>query len=84
MQEFIIREYINQLTKEDIICLAKNNQISLDNKEVDIIYLYIKKHWQTFYNGNPQNHLKELKSKLRPTTYQKLEHLYCQLKNKIS
>lgn len=83
MNKYIIQKYINKLTKQDIINYSSNEKISLSQKEIDIIYEYIKTRYLDFLSGNQDIILKELKSKLNSKTYQKIEELYQQYKNKI-
>ena len=84
MNEFLIREYVARMTKEDVKGFAQNNGVTLNDSELDIIHTYLNKHWRTFYYGNPKEILEELKKKLSSETYSKLELLYIQLKNKLS
>lgn len=83
MNRFIIKKYINKLTKQDIINYTYKQNIELSTKEIDIIYYYIKNKYNEFLNGNEQNILKELKQKVSPKTYQILEEYYNTYKNKI-
>lgn len=84
MNDFLIKEYIERLNKEDIKTFATNNGITLNDEEVDVLYVYAKDHWRTFYYGNPKELLEKLKNKLSNETYTKLELLYQILKNKLS
>jgi hypothetical protein len=84
MYDFLIKEYISNMTKNDVVNFAKNQGITLTENETDIIYYYIKNHWKTLYYGNPDNILKDLKSKISGDTYNKFEKLYIEVKNKIS
>ncbi len=84
MYEILIANYIEKISKEDVINFAQKKGITLNNSETDIIYMYVKNHWRTFYNGNPNDILAELKNKLETNTYHKLESLYKEYKNKIN
>lgn len=83
MNIYLISEYVKRLTKEDIIKFSTSQGIILDNQELDTIYTYIKKHYKTFIYGNPRPILDELKTKVKPMTYNKIENLYGQFKDKI-
>lgn len=83
MNIYLISEYINRLKKEDINKFALKQGIILDDKELDIIYDYVKKDYKTFIYGNPRTVLDEVKEKVRPLTYNKIENLYQQFKDKI-
>lgn len=80
----LIKEYMDRMTKEDVTKFAKKNGITLDEQELDIVYKYSKEHWRTVYYGNPKPVLDELKGKLKADTYNEVEMLYSQLKNKLS
>ena len=83
MNYFILQKYIQKLKKQDLINYINKQNINLTNKELDIIYNYIKKRNKEFLNGNQEQILKELKQKITPTTYQTIEKLYTTYKNKI-
>jgi len=83
MNILLISEYVNRLKKDDITNFALRQGIVLENDEVDIIYDYIKRDYKTFIYGNPRPILDEIKTKVRPLTYNKIENLYQQFKNKL-
>ncbi len=84
MYEFLIKEYINKLTEDDIKKYAQNYQIDINDDEAKILYLYAKNYWKEFYNGEPNELLDELREKLRPETYEELYKLYQKAKSKIN
>ena len=49
MYEIIIRDYVNKLTEDDIIQYSKRKNISLNDDEVKVLYLYAKNYWREFY-----------------------------------
>jgi hypothetical protein len=83
MNDYLLQSYIERISKDDIYTFAQSKGITLENDEVDIISDYLKCHWRTFYYGNPRELLNELKSKLSPNTYYKIESLYIQAKEKL-
>lgn len=83
MNEFLIKQYINNLTYGDISSFASTQGITLTNEETEIIYDTIKNHWRTILYGNPRGILDDLKSKLEPHTYSKAEELYISFKEKF-
>lgn len=83
MNIYLINEYVKRLTKDDIVNFAKSQGIILEINEVNTIYEYIKKYYKTFIYGNPRPILDDLKQKVKPMTYQKIETLYTQFKDKI-
>lgn len=82
MYDFLINQYINRLTKDEIKCFAYKKGVELTEEETNTIYDYTKKHWRTFLHGNPRPILDELKSKVKPFTYNKMETLYIEAKDK--
>ena len=83
MNILIIEKYIKKLTKLDITNYATKQNIHLTESETNIIYNYIKTKYKDFLNGKEKEILIELKQKIKPTTYQKIEELYKQYQNKI-
>ena len=83
MNEFIIKKYINKLTKQDIKNYIEKENISLKESEIDTIYYYIKNKSNTFLKGHHKEILEELKHKVTKNTYQKILELYELYKNKI-
>lgn len=75
MIEKIIHSYINKLTKEDIKSFAEQNQVSLTEEEVNIIYEVIKNHWRELLY-NPQPIFDKLKNQVSSNTYQKIIYFY--------
>jgi hypothetical protein len=84
MNDYLLQIYIERLTKNDINDFAITQGISLNNEELDVIYDYLKKHWRTFYYGNPKSLLEELRNKLSEEAYCKIEALYMQTKDKLN
>ena len=83
MLDSMIEAAVIDLDHETIKNFALKEGITLKKDEIDIIYYYIKNHWKVFLNGNPDNYLNDLKEKLRPEVYMKLESLYLNAKKKI-
>lgn len=84
MIEKLIIQYIDRMTLMDIDDFAKKNGIVLTNDEIDLVYYHIKNNWRTIVYGNPKPILEDLKSKVDGLTYQKIENLYVEFKNKYS
>lgn len=83
MNIYLITEYVNRMTKEDINKFSIKQGIILDSDELDLIYTYIKSNYKTILYGNPKDILEEIKSKVKPLTYSKIENLYMKFKDKI-
>ncbi|MBE6149412.1 MAG: DUF2624 family protein [Firmicutes bacterium] len=84
MKEKLINEYINRLTINDINAFAIKNGVSLNEEELNIIYNHVKNNWRTIVFGNPREILNDLKNKINPFSYQKIESLYVYFKNKYN
>lgn len=83
MNFYLIEEYVNRMKKEDINNFALKQGIILDDNELNIIYNYIKDNYKTILYGNPKEILLEIKEKVKPLTYSKIENLYIKFKDKI-
>ena len=83
MNIYLISEYVKRMTKQDIVKFSTSQGITLEEQELDTIYNYVKKYYKTFIYGNPRPILDELKTKVKPMTYNKIENLYGQFKYKI-
>lgn len=76
MYEILIKNYIKKLTKEDILNFCYKENIKLNNEELDLAYVYIKKYWREFLKKDPSNIFNELKNKLSSSTYKKMIEIY--------
>ena len=84
MNIYLISEYVNRMQKQDVNNFAIKQGITLDNEELDIIYNYIKNNYKTLIYGNPKSNTRnEIKYQVKPLTYNKIENLYMQFKDKI-
>jgi len=82
MNKLFIYQYINKLTKEDIIRFCNYKNISITNNELDILYSYIKNDYKRFFN-NTDEVLNEIKNKVSNNTFMKIINLYEQYKKYI-
>lgn len=82
MKERFIQNYVNHITKEDILLFAQKNNVLLKKEEVDILYFHLKKNWRVFLYGNPTPIFTTLKAQLSPTTYDKGIQLFYEMKQK--
>ena len=84
MKEKLIGEYVSRMTINDVRSFAIKNGVTLSEEELTIVYNQAKNEWRTIIFGNPRGILDDLKSKINPTSYQKIESLYVYFKNKYS
>ena len=82
MYDYLINEYVNKLSLKEIEDFASKQGIELNDTELDVIYETIKNNWRTFVHGNPRPILEDLKTKVRSITYNKIEALYVEARNK--
>ncbi len=75
MKEKLIHSYVTKLRKEDIVKFASDNNVSLTDQEVDILYTEIQNHWQQLLY-NPDEVLKRVKGEVSPTTYEHIIYFY--------
>ena len=80
---FLLEQYINRLRKEDINNFSLKEGVVLEDYELDIIYNHIKKDYKTVIFGNARSVLDEIKKKVKPLTYNKIENLYERFKNRF-
>ena len=84
MSEVILDNYIKKLTIEHIRNYAINQNIKLINNEDEIILDFIKNNYKILYNEEySEDNIKELKCKLSLNTYNNLNELYKEAKEKI-
>ena len=81
--EFLVREYVDNLTEDNIKKYALKKGIKTTDDEIKIIYLYIKNYWRVFLKGDSKELFDELKEKLQPNTYNILLNLFNEYKSKI-
>ena len=80
--KFLIKNYVEKLTEEDIENFAIKEGITLLDKEKRILYIYIKNYWETLLEKDSTFIFEELKEKLQPKTYEKVIELYNKYKKK--
>lgn len=82
MYSYLLEQYINKLTKNDVLMFAKNNDIYLTDEELNIVFDVIKNKWQLLVYNDPTDLFKDLKSKFNINTYNKIVKLYNDSKEK--
>lgn len=76
MYELIIQNYINNLSKDDIIYFALKNNIQLNNIEVDAILSALKRDYKILLSDEYENIFLREKEKLSKENYNKILNLY--------
>lgn len=82
--EQLIKEYIDNIDEYTINKYAKINNINLTDKELKVIYLYIKNYWQVFLKDDPKDLFKELEDQIQKNNLNKIKDLYYKYKEKIN
>lgn len=82
MYKQLLKNYIDKLKKEDIIKYIDNNNYQVSDKEINIIYFYIKNYWQELFD-NDDEIWKKLKNDISDKTYIEIIKLYNKYKNFI-
>ena len=83
MNIYLIEDYVRRLNIGDVEKFALKQGIVLDKEELTIVYEYIRREYKTFIYGNPKEILMDIKGKVKPITYTKIENLYIKFKDKI-
>ena len=83
MYKQLLKNYIDKLSKEDIIKYIENNNYSVSNKEIDTIYYYIKNYWEDFCNDKEEV-WKKLKNDVSGNTYLEIITLFQKYKKYIN
>jgi len=83
MNIYLIEDYVKRLNIGDVERFALKQGIILDKEELTIVYDYIKREYKTLIYGNPKDILLDIKEKVKPITYTKIENLYIKFKDKI-
>lgn len=76
MYELIIQNYIQKLTKNDIIYLALKNNIELNDLELDVIYQVLKNDYKILLSDDYEKIFLREKEKLSQENYDKILSLY--------
>ena len=83
MYELIIKNYINNLSKDDIVYFALKNNICLNDLELDYVYKTIKKNYKVLLSDNYQTIFNDGKKYLTRENYEKICNLFLDYRNKF-
>lgn len=79
----IIKKYVDNLTKKDIIDFSNKEKIPLNNKEIDIIFNTIKNDYNILIDGDAEIIFLKLKEEINEDAFFKIFDLYKKYKNFI-
>ena len=83
MYELIIKNYINNLSKNDIVYFALKNNIGLNDLELDYVYKTIKKNYKVLLSDDYKIIFNEGKNYLTDDNYLKICNLFMEYRNKF-
>ena len=75
MHRLLIENYVKQIKKSDIYNFALINNIDLSEKDIDILYYYLKKNWEELLYGN-KDVLNDLKQEIDEDKSLKIKSLF--------
>lgn len=75
MQRFI-ENYIQKISKQDILYFAYQNNLSLSKEEIDILYHYLLNNYKDLLNGNSRGIFEALEAKIDSDKLDKIKELY--------
>lgn len=82
MHKFL-ENYIRKIEMNDIKTFALKNGAYLNDKELTLIYKYVKNDWETIIFGNPNHIFKDLKENLNTENYKIIIQLFNFYKEKF-
>lgn len=71
----IIERYMNVLKKEDFNAFALKNNVNLSEQELEFVYVFVKKNWQTIIANPNMFHFERYKDKFSEENYLKINKL---------
>ncbi|MBQ3307102.1 MAG: DUF2624 family protein [Bacilli bacterium] len=77
----LIQKYVENLTTKDLEMFAKKNNISYTEKELNIVYQFIKERYQELLDQNIKV-FEEIRDKISPNLYKTLLEYYIEYKQK--
>ena len=72
MKKELIKNYVNKLTKQDIINYLSHECTPTSNEEIDIIYSAIKNDYEEILNTNFMSYISNYKLSFNPELYKKI------------
>ena len=79
----LIESYIDDITEEDIISFAENDDVIVTKEEASIFIKTIKNNKDDIFAGNGQKYIDDLKDKLSPEAFDELNYLWGKYKKFI-
>lgn len=83
MKKELLKNYINRLTKQDIINYLSKECIPASNEEIDMIYNAIKNDYEEILNTNFMSYISNYKLNFNQELYKKIIEKYNEYKKFI-
>lgn len=84
MNIYLLEKYVDKITKDDINNFALSRGIKVSDHDLDIIYNHVKNDYKTFVYGNQRAILDKLKEEVELGTYNQIELLFLQYKDRFN
>lgn len=82
MYKSLLKGYIDNLKKEDIIKFIGKNNYQVSDKEIDTIYFYIKNYWEDIFD-NKKEVWDKISKDVSQNTFIQIQNLYQKYKKFI-
>ena len=82
MYKSLLKGYIENLKKEDIIKYIWKNNYQVSDKEIDTIYFYIKNYWEDILD-NKKEIWEKISQDVSPNIFLQIQNLYQKYKKYI-
>ncbi len=83
MKKELLKNYINRLTKQDIINYLSKECVPASNEEIDMIYNAIKNDYEEILNTNFMSYISNYKLNFNQELYKKIIEKYNEYKKFI-
>ena len=71
----LIKNYMNNLTREQVNQFATSNNTNLSDSELEFTYLFIKKNWEAILQNPNSLNIEKYRSHYSPENFAKIEQL---------
>ena len=72
----LVKRYMDNLTKEQVLNFAQKNQIFLSQEELDFTYTFVKKNWEMIFRNPNLLKLERYKDKFSEENFIKIKKLF--------
>ena len=81
--KYILKNYINKLTINDIKNYLDQNNYIVSDKDINTIYKFIKRYWEDIYNKDLSS-FQQIKKEVDYSTYNLIINLYNKYKDYLN